>query len=416
MQFYSSIQDTPPADTQASLPRVHLRSERHLSKRVLGLMIVTGGTLGLLQNLLQTPGVEAAINARVITLRAPINGEVQAGPKQLEFATSIELGDILFRIINPRADRSRIDELTRKIHQLKDERLGIEARLAGARLLLENLTEQTRLFVDSRILQLEARTDELRAELATVQAKNVEAKASHDRFKTLAGKGWLPKAQLDQAQRDRSIAEGLEAAAQKRLEAVSVELAAAKRGVFVGSSNNDRPHYMRHRDELEQQVNTLAETLAERDRHLGRISDELGNEEARYSVLATAEMVAPARGIVWEILTAPKEQVHVGQDLLRVLDCGGGVVTAIIRGDLHKRLQIGSFARFQPPEGREDFPGIVIRLSDASSSPVNLAVPPSRPTRGSYHVTVTVPKLAEAHRCMVGHTGHLFFNDRPTAQ
>jgi hypothetical protein len=35
------------------------------------------------------------------------------------------------------------------------------------------------------------------------------------------------------------VAEKLEAAAQKRLEAVGVELAVAQRGVFVGIGNND---------------------------------------------------------------------------------------------------------------------------------------------------------------------------------
>jgi hypothetical protein len=49
---------------------------------------------------------------------------------------------------------------------------------------------------------------------------------------------------MNQAQRDGSIAEKSQAAAQKRLEAVGVELAAAKRGVFVGIGSNDRPRYM----------------------------------------------------------------------------------------------------------------------------------------------------------------------------
>jgi hypothetical protein len=60
--------------------------------------------------------------------------------------------------------------LTRQIEQLKDERPGIAARLANARMLLEDLTEQTRVFAEARILQLEARQDELRAEVAAAQA------------------------------------------------------------------------------------------------------------------------------------------------------------------------------------------------------------------------------------------------------
>jgi hypothetical protein len=152
------------------------------------------------QSLPQTSSVEAVVNARTITLRARIDEEVQAGPNPLDFGTALARGDVLFRVVNRRADRSRVDHLTRQIEQLKDERPGIAARLANARMLLADLTEQTRLFAEARILQLEARQDELRAEVAAAQAKNEEAKTSLDRFTTLAGKGWLPRAQLNQAQ------------------------------------------------------------------------------------------------------------------------------------------------------------------------------------------------------------------------
>jgi hypothetical protein len=166
------------------------------------------------RQLLQTSGVEAVVNSRVITLRAPMNGEVGAGATRLDFGTSIARGDILFRVANRRADHSRVDDLGRKIEQLEGERPGIAARLGNARALLNDLTEQTR---EARLLQLEARQDELRAELAAAQARNVEARVSLDRITTLAGKGWVPTAQLNRVERDGSIAQELEAAAQKRL-------------------------------------------------------------------------------------------------------------------------------------------------------------------------------------------------------
>jgi multidrug resistance efflux pump len=109
---------------------------------------------------------------------------------------------------------------------------------------LTDLSEQLRLFAEARTLQLEARQDELRAELAAAQAKNEEARTTLERFATLAGKGWTTRAQLNQAQRYGSIAEKSQAAAEKRLEAASVELSAAQRGVFVGIGSNDRPRYM----------------------------------------------------------------------------------------------------------------------------------------------------------------------------
>ena len=151
---------------------------------------------------------------------------------------------------------------------------------------------------------------------------------------------------------------------------------------------------MQRVDQLEQQISNLAQTLAEHDQRMSRLNHELAKEKARYIALAAADITAPVAGSVWEILTAPEEQVHLDQDLVRVLDCGGAVVTAIVDEAVYKGLQVGSPAHFHPREGREDLPGTVIRLSDASAIPVNLAIQPSGLVRGSHHITVAVLKLA----------------------
>jgi multidrug resistance efflux pump len=378
------------------------------SRRTLGLVIVAVIGLAALENVPELPRVEAVVNARVITLRAPISGEVGASPVRLDFGTSIARGDLLLRVANRGADHSRVDDLTRQIEQLAEERPGIANRLGNARMRLKDLTEQTHLFVEARIIQLEARQDELRAEVAVAQARNRQAKTSLDRFTTLANRGWVPRAQLDVAERDGSIAEEMEAAAQKRLEAASIELGAARRGIFVGSSNNDRPRYMQRTDDIEQQVSTLTQTLKEHDQRTVRLNRELAKEKARYDSLSAADIVAPAEGSVWEILTAPKEQVRVGQELVRVLDCGQVVVTAIVNQGVYNRLQLGSSARFRPRGSREDLPGTVVRLRDAL--PASLAIQPSAPVQGSYHVIVAVPKRAEGLGCLVGVTGRLSFD------
>jgi multidrug resistance efflux pump len=380
-----------------------------VSKRTLGLVITGVIGLTLLAKMPQISRLEGVINARVITLQAPISGEVGAGPMQLDFGTSIARGDLLLRVANRGADHSRVDDLTRQIEQLAEQRPDIANRLGNARALLKDLTEQTQLFVEARIIQLEARQDELRAEVAVAQARNRQAKTSLDRFTRLASGGWVSRAQLDLAERDGSIAEKMEAAAQKRLEVAGIELGAARRGIFVGSSNNDRPRYMQRSDQLEQQVSNLAQTLKEHDQRVVRLNRDLAKEKARYDSLSAAEIIAPAEGSVWEILTTPEEQVRVGQDLVRLLDCGQMVVTAIVNEGVYNRLRVGSSARFQPGGGGKDLPGAVVRLRDAF--PANLAIQPSAHVQGSYHVMVAVPKLAEGRGCMVGLTGRVSFND-----
>jgi multidrug resistance efflux pump len=371
---------------------------------------VTVGFVFPFQRLLETSSVEAVVKVPTITLRAPIDGEVEASANPVDFGASVGRGDVLFRIASRRADRSRVDDLTRQIEQLRDERPGVAARLETARALLNDLTEQTRLFAEARILQLEARQDEFKAEVAAALARNEEAKTSLGRFTTLAGKGWMPTAQLNQAQRDGSVAEMLAAAARKRLEAVGVELAAARRGVFVGIGNNDRPRYMQRVDQLEQQVGSLAETLVERDKRLLRLAGVLTEERARYAVLSEANIIAPATGSVSEVLVTPGEQVQRGQDLLRVTDCGRAIVAAVIKEGVYNRLQVGSPVRFQPRDTRDVHLGRVVGVAAHSSAPAGPAVRLSGHASDSYQVTIAIPKLTNGQSCMAGRTGRVYFD------
>ena len=130
-----------------------------VSRRTLGLVIAAVIGLTALAKVPEIPRVEAVVNARVITLQAPIGGEVRAGPVRLDVGTSIARGDLLLRVANRGADHSRVDDLTGQIDQLAEERLGIANRLGNAHALLKDLADQTHLFVEARIMQLEARQD-----------------------------------------------------------------------------------------------------------------------------------------------------------------------------------------------------------------------------------------------------------------
>jgi multidrug resistance efflux pump len=112
-------------------------------------------------------------------------------------------------------------------------------------------------------------------------------------------------------------------------------------------------------------------------------------------VLAAAVTVAPATGNIWETLISPGQQVHRGQELLRVLDCDRAVVTAVVSEAVYNRLQVGSSARFLQRCGREELVGRVTRMTSASAPPSSFAVRPSALGGETYRVTVSVPKIAE---------------------
>jgi hypothetical protein len=116
---------------------------------------------------------------------------------------------------------------------------------------------------------------------------------------------------------------------------------------------------------------------------------------------------------IWETPVSPGQQVHRGQEVLRVIYCDRPLITALVSESIYNQLRVGSPARFLPRGDQHELAGRVVRLSRVSS-PSNLAIQPPAATSESYHVAVSVPKLADGEGCLVGRTGRLKFDDGPS--
>jgi multidrug resistance efflux pump len=399
-----------PAPAAPTKTKPKSSTPRRVVKTLIGLALVAAVGYAPLQRMAQTSSVEAIVNARVITLRSPIEGEVQPGPDVRASGAALAAGDVLFRVVDPRADRGRVEDLSRQLAQARDERPRLAARLDSARGLLADLSEQTRAFGAARIRQLEARHDALTADAAAAHARTLDATATLERANRLTAQGAGTAVQASLAKRDADVAAQNEISARGLIAVNDVELASARRGVFVGDSYNDRPTSAQRADDLRQQIVDFEQALNESDRRIARLSQDVADEQARYAQLSSAAIAAPAKGSVWEVLTAPGEQVRRGQELVRVLDCGGALVTATVSESVYNRLHMGSPTRFQPRDGGNDLAGTVISLTGSSTTPANFAILPAALARGAYHVTVSVPGLARAHTCDVGRTGRVVFD------
>jgi multidrug resistance efflux pump len=386
---------------------------RRSIKSVAALAVAVGVGWGPMQRLMQTTSVEAVVNARLITLRAPIDGEILATPSSLTIGAALAPGPLLMKISNRRADRTRLDDLRREIGRLEDERSMLETKLASTRTLHAEFVAQTEQFQQGRVQQLEARASEIRSEQAAARLRRAETAAILQRATALEAKGASTRALLDKAQRDDEIAAQGIAAAEERLKGVETELAAAKSGFFLGDSYNDRPRSSQRADELQQQMSELSAELRFRDVRLAHLKQELEEERARYANLAEATITAPSNGSVWEVLTAPGEDVRRGQELVRVLDCSSSLVTATVAESVYNRLRIGQPARFRFREGGRELEGHVVHLTGVAAAPANFAIAPSALIKEAYRVTVAIPELTQSPTCSFGRTGRVTFGAAP---
>ncbi len=400
--------DKVPASRAHAL-KAYWQQHSRVLKTLIGLLVVLAAGWVPMRSLLQTTSTEAVINARLVTLRAPIDGQVQSVGNP-SAGTPLAPGAVLVNIGNTRAERGRLDDLRRLVGELEIETKSLLVKRNQLEALRTELSAQTRAFQDGRVNRLEARVAELRSELQAAAARREEANHALERARALAQSGTTSAAVLEKARRDATIAIEAEAALGHRLVGEEVELAALRNGVYVGDSYNDRPQSQQLADEITMRLSDVVADLNQREARLAALRSEFKSEEMRYNARASASLTAPVNGSIWEVMTAPGETVVQGQELVRVLDCTGLVVTATVGETAYNDLRVGDPASFRFRGESVDHAGRIISLTGFANAPANLAIQPSALAKEPYRVTVALPELARAGECRVGQTGRVTFN------
>jgi multidrug resistance efflux pump len=396
---------TPPDKPHGLLVRWAWRA----FKSVLALAIIVVAGVGPVQRMLRLSSVEAVVNARLVSVRAPVDGKIDETDLAPTIGAEVPKGGFVLRISNSRADRTRLDDLRRLILQIESERPAVVNRLARLRELHEQISQQARAFRSGRIRELEERTMDLKAQVAAAEAAELEAASTLERTKELAASGVQTKVAIERAERDAKVASETQKSLNHRLFSSEVELEAVRRGEYVGDTYNDRPSSLQQADELSIRIAESEAELMSRDQRLAKLRAELDGETARYFELSNATLTSPIDARIWEVLVSPGEEVRKGQDLLRLLDCSGAIITVTVREFVFNQLRIGDKAlfRFSGQSGKHE--GTIVRMSGMAAPPDNLAVQPSALASGGFRITVSVPDLALT-QCPVGRTGSVSFN------
>jgi multidrug resistance efflux pump len=406
--------DEPVSDgsSDQQIPRrSSSRTVRRVLKITAGLaMIAVFGWLPL-KAIWQTSSVEAVVNARIVTLRSPIDGGVGANSGHSTALSIVNAGDVILHVVNARGDRTRLDDLRRQISRLDNERPSVAAKLASAEAAQQDLARQASQFREGRILQLEARMAEIQSAIEAAASRREEATAAAERASLLIKSGSVSTVELARLTRDQTVAQQTEIGARRRLDAAKVELTAAKNGTYLGDSYNDRPSSVQREEEMRQRAGDLKAELAHADAEIAWLSHEIASEQLHHISRSEADIKAPVTGRIWEMMTSPGEDVRAGQALLKVLDCSGAVVTANVTESVYNRLRLGEQASFEPNDGSPALNGSIVNLTGASGAPANLAINPDALNKEPYRVTVSIPGIDTTGKdCAVGRTGRVVFN------
>jgi multidrug resistance efflux pump len=408
------LNERQQAAEQKEAPTSPDRTGKRIFKALVGVAVVVIFGYLPIRALWQTSSVEAVVNSRLVTLRAPIDGQVVSATNLASERHVVDQGTQILRIVNTRGDRVRLDDLRRQRAKLENERPSLAAKLTFAQAAQKDLARQAAQFREGRMRQLEARLAENEAAIEVAVARKEEAMAAVERAASLTRSGTLSTVELARLTREQTIAQQNEHAARRRLDATQIELAGAREGTFLGDSYNDRPSSVQREEEMRQRIDTLRADLAQVESEIGWLSSEIGAEEFRFANQSEAQVKLPVTGRVWEIMTAAGEDVRAGQPLARILDCSSAVVTANVTERVYNHLQIGQTALFRPADGSQDVKGTIVNLTGSAGAAANLAISPDALSKEPYRVTVSVPRVdAETQDCKVGRTGRVIFENAP---
>jgi multidrug resistance efflux pump len=377
---------------------------RRVGKLGFGALLLAAGLFTFYQQLVVKASREAVINARVAVIRAPIDGIATTAVTTP--GAAIKAGEAIGRVEDPLADDARLAQLQRDASATELERHSLARRLTDLEQARREAAAQAEAYRLGRVRQLELRIEEARANLAAAAAREADAKAVVGRGAALHARGFQSDEAQEKARHAQEVEEQTVIASRRRLDALTVELDAARNGTFLGDSYNDAPSSLQRARELALRITESQAALDETRRKWEAVQNQLAAERDRLASHSRAVLTAPVEGQLWTIQAAAGEYVRKGQDILTVLDCSTVMVSASVSERDYNELHLGDRVRFRVSGTDREYTGRIVQLGSNTAFAI-----PFDP--GSHQIVVTIPKLAANPEdgCAVGRTGAVIFGD-----
>src|ERR1700676_5581775 len=379
---------------------------RWMVKFGLGAALLGVGALTTYQQVVVRVSREAVINARVASVRAPMDGIVKTATTTP--GRAVQAGVPIGNIEDPMADDARVFQLQQDTQATQREHTPLARRVVDLQQARSDAEAQAEAYRVGRVRQDELHVEEARASLSAAVARESDANAAEGRGAALHAHGYVADAAYERAQHAREVAQQDTIAARKRLEAFTVELDAARKGTYLGDNYNDVPSSFQRARELTVRIEETQATLDQLVRKEETLTTQLAAEQKRLAARSTAPLAAPIDGNLWTVQAASGEHVRRGQELFTVLDCSTVVVTASVSERDYNELRLGDPVRFRVAGSGREHSGTVSKLGLTSTGRSFAIAPEER----HHQVVVQLADLRDSDRCAVGRSGEVVLEGR----
>lgn len=388
---------------------------RKVIRLVIGIVVILAGLFVIVGEQMAGVSSSAVINAQVLILRAPVDGEVGLQVKTL--GTRVSPNQLLTTLSDPRPDDLRLVDLQREARRIT---IDVERLQALAKQLVpirDAFARQAEDYAKGRVSQLETRLSEANATLDSVQARLRDSEATFRRAAELSRTGTVSGAEQSRSRAAFEVSSQDVEAARQRIAYLKIELEAARKGTFLGDSYNDTPYSQQRLRETDQRLAEIETEIRERKERLVALGEQVSEERVRAARFREARIVSPTTGILWELMSGGGEYVRRAQDVMRIVDCTTTIVTASVRESLYNRLKVGEPVQFRLLGDDKVYDGVIARLAGSGAETIyrSLAIGPSQEHLKRFDVAISSPALASDPQtaCAVGRTGRVVFSSRP---
>lgn len=381
----------------------------------LGVVLLLGGLYVLIGEHLAGTSADATVNARITVVRAPIEGQVRLAVRSI--GARVKAGELIAEIADERFDTARLLDLERDRDHQKIELQRVAAQRTVLGEARRGFAAQLDDYQRGRVSQIEARIAEAKASQDAAMARLREADSALKRANELNDRGVQTAANLERARAAHDVAQQELESARQRANYLATELAAARSGVFIGDSYNDAPFSSQRVRELDLRLAELTSEQQQIEARVTQFERQIQAERVRVNRLTSGTLAARIDGMAWDFLVDDGEYARRGQDLVKLVDCNGLIVTASVTEALYDKLSIGAPAQFRLFDDQRVFDATITRLggSGAAQLYANLAVGPSAEHLKRFDVTLSVPALLQQPdlSCPIGRTGRVIFSAGP---
>jgi multidrug resistance efflux pump len=379
-------------------------------KRVLkfaaGLTLLGFGAITTYEQVIVRVSREAVVNARVLSVRAPIDGVLHS-TKAVPGA-GVTAGTPIAQVDDPVPDNARLFQLQLDAAAAQRERETFARKLTDLQQARAAALATSEAFRLGRIRQDEVRIEEARATLAAATVRQTEAGAAEQRGAILHERGYLADQGFEKLTHAREVTQHEAVAARKRMEALTVELEAAKRGTYLGDNYNDVPSSYQRASELAVRIEEAKASIDELTQKAETLALRIADEQKRVAAQSRAALSVPVNGNLWTVQAGAGEYVRKGQELFTALDCSTVIVTGSVSERDYNEVRLGDPVRFRVAGTDRVYHGEVTQLGLTATGRSWAISPEERHHQVGVHL-IDMPS-GSPDTCAVGRTGQLVFD------